>query len=204
MKSRIVVLSIATVVIAVGLGSWMGGWGDKRARPNLSPASSHEAEKPPPFISASISVAAPPPVAAVPPTPVLPPIAEVAAAPTIPVMKVANSTVNETAPEKPNLDLIAAAAIEIDQVGLMFRDYRTLMGSNPVGTNAEIILAVSGGNPKKALLGPPKGQQINGRGELVDTWGTAYFFHQKSATDMEIHSAGPDKQFGTSDDIIGR
>lgn len=102
------------------------------------------------------------------------------------------------------MDLGAEAAIKIDQIGLMFRDYRTLMGSNPVGTNAEIIEAVSGENPKKARLGPPDGQQLNGRGELMDAWGTAYFFHQKSATDMEIHSAGPDKQFGTPDDIIGR
>lgn len=99
-------------------------------------------------------------------------------------------------------DAIAAARIEVDQVSLMMRDYRTLMDGNPVGTNAEIMQALMGGNPKGARLGPPEGQKMNDRGELVDRWGTAYFFHQMSATHMEIHSAGPDRVFGTEDDII--
>ena len=110
----------------------------------------------------------------------------------------------ESPPSEPDVDLVADTGVRIDKIGLMFRDYRTLMGSNPTGTNAEIIQSVNGGNPKQAKLGPPLGQQINARGELIDVWGSAYFFHQKSASDMEIHSAGPDKQFGTSDDIIGR
>lgn len=98
----------------------------------------------------------------------------------------------------------AVVALDLDKAGLMLRDYRTLMGTNPVGTNAEIMKAVMGGNPKGATLGPPEGQSLNGKGELVDRWGTAYFFHQMSSTQMEIHSAGPDKTFGTLDDIIQR
>ena len=98
----------------------------------------------------------------------------------------------------------AAAALDLDKAGLMLRDFRTLMGTNPVGTNAEIMKAVMGGNPKNAMLGPPEGQSLNGNGELVDRWGTAYFFHQMSATHMEIHSAGPDRIFSTTDDVIQR
>ncbi len=97
---------------------------------------------------------------------------------------------------------MAAAAIDLDKVNLMLRDFRTRMGVNPVGTNAEIMKAVMGDNPKRARLGPPEGQNLNGNGELVDRWGTPYFFHQMSAASMEIHSAGPDKTFGTPDDII--
>lgn len=99
---------------------------------------------------------------------------------------------------------VAAAMIEVDKVSLMFRDYRSIAGANPVGTNAEIMKAVMGDNPKQAKLGPPEGQHLNARGELIDPWGTAYFFHQMSATEMEIHSAGPDKAFATPDDIVGR
>lgn len=99
---------------------------------------------------------------------------------------------------------IEQVRIELDQVGLMLRDYRTRMGENPWGTNAEIMKAVMGANPVQAKLGPPEGQQLNGDGELVDRWGTPYFFHQLSATQMEIHSAGPDKKRGTNDDIIHR
>jgi hypothetical protein len=94
--------------------------------------------------------------------------------------------------------------IDLDKIQLMLRDYRTLTGGNPVGTNAEIMKAIMGGNPKHAMLGPPDGQSLNGDGELVDRWGTPYFFHQISGTYMEIHSAGPDKKMWTSDDIISQ
>jgi hypothetical protein len=96
---------------------------------------------------------------------------------------------------------IAAA---FDQINLMFRDYRTITGENPVGTNAEIMKAIMGGNPKSAMLGPPQGQQVNDRGELLDHWGTPYFFHQLSKDLMEIRSAGEDQRMWTGDDIIGK
>ncbi len=92
--------------------------------------------------------------------------------------------------------------MELDKVNLMFRDYRTLMGENPVGTNAEIMKAIMGGNPKGAVLGPPDGMSVNGSGELVDHWGTPFFFHQLSGTHMEVRSAGPDGVMWTSDDVI--
>ena len=94
------------------------------------------------------------------------------------------------------------ALIQIDELKLMFRDYRTVMGQNPVGTNAEIMKAVSGGNPRGATLGPPEGQTLNPQGELVDRWGSPYFFHQLSGTQMEIRSAGPDKKLYTDDDLV--
>lgn len=84
----------------------------------------------------------------------------------------------------------------------MLRAYHDLTGENPVGTNAEIMKTVMGGNPKNAQLGPPDGQTLNGNGELVDRWGTPYFFHQLSKDLMEIHSAGPDRRMGTGDDIV--
>lgn len=107
-------------------------------------------------------------------------------------------------PRPPDPEVTARIAAEIDKVGLMLRDYRTRMGENPFGTNAEIMKAVMGDNPKQARLGPPEGQQLNEKGELVDRWGTPYFFHQMSRTDMEIRSAGPDRVLWTEDDILGR
>ena len=44
--------------------------------------------------------------------------------------------------------------------------------------------------------------RINSQGELIDPWGTPYFFHQLSGTEMEIHSAGPDKVMWTQDDLV--
>lgn len=95
-----------------------------------------------------------------------------------------------------------AAMAEALKVHRMIVDYHTLMGENPVGTNAEIMHAMMGGNPHEAQLGPPEGQALNGKGELVDPWGNPYFFHQLSRHHMEIHSAGPDRVMGTADDVV--
>ena len=86
----------------------------------------------------------------------------------------------------------------------MLRDYHTLMGENPIGTNAEIMKALMGANPKQATLGPPEGIPLNSKGELVDQWGTPYFFHQLSRNLTEVRSAGPDKVMWTADDMIIR
>ncbi len=93
-------------------------------------------------------------------------------------------------------------AADFDKIALMFRSYHDITGENPVGTNAEIMKSIMGGNPKSAQLGPPEGQTINGQGELTDRWGTPYFFHQLSKDLMEIHSAGPDRRMGTVDDLV--
>jgi hypothetical protein len=77
------------------------------------------------------------------------------------------------------------------------------MGGNPVGTNPEITAALNGGNSKQIrFISEEAGLRINGEGALVDFWGTPFFFHQLSATEMEIRSAGPDKQMWTSDDLV--
>ncbi len=91
---------------------------------------------------------------------------------------------------------------DLEDVRSMFRDYRTRMSENPVGSNAEIMKKVMGDNPVGAKLGPPDGQQLNGEGELVDRWGTPYFFHQLAKDKMEIRSAGPDRKMWTTDDVV--
>lgn len=100
-------------------------------------------------------------------------------------------------------DVIPEAAPDFDRIALMFRDYRAIAGENPVGTNAEIMKALTGDNPKGAKLGPPDGQQLNSNGELIDRWGTPYFFHQLTGDQMEIRSAGPDRILWNEDDLTG-
>lgn len=89
---------------------------------------------------------------------------------------------------------------DLTHVQLMFREYRDVLGGNPVGGNAEIMRAILGDNLKQAKIGAPEGQSMNGEGELLDRWGTPYFFHQVSKTEMEVRSAGPDRQMWTADD----
>jgi len=83
-----------------------------------------------------------------------------------------------------------------------FHQYASTFGSNPVGTNPEITRALQGENPKQINFLKADGNRVNSNGELVDPWGTPYFFHQLSGKQMEIRSAGPDGKMWTADDLV--
>ena len=105
-------------------------------------------------------------------------------------------------PPKPRVAPSPEALKDIEDIQFMLRDYRTRLGDNPTGTNAEIMKEVMGGNRVQARLGPPEGQKLNDQGELLDRWGTPYFFHQLSKNEMEIRSSGPDRAMWTADDVV--
>lgn len=91
----------------------------------------------------------------------------------------------------------------VENMRSAIRSYGAMFGGNPVGTNPEITKALDGDNPKQAhFLRAEDGLRINGNGELIDAWGTPFFFHQLSAAETEIHSAGPDKIMWTADDLV--
>jgi hypothetical protein len=104
----------------------------------------------------------------------------------------------DTSPAMEPATVLSNMRVTVNQYGSMF-------GGNPVGTNPEITRALNGDNPKQVrFIKEESGLRINGRGELVDYWGTPFFFHQLSGTEMEIRSAGPDKMMWTADDLITR
>jgi hypothetical protein len=105
-------------------------------------------------------------------------------------------------PPKPRVLPSPEALKDIEDIQFMLRDYRTRLGDNPTGTNAEIMKEVMGGNRVQARLGPPEGQKLNDQGELLDRWGAPYFFHQLSKNEMEIRSSGPDRAMWTADDVV--
>jgi hypothetical protein len=83
------------------------------------------------------------------------------------------------------------------------RDYGARFGGNPIGNNREITAKLNGGNASQIVfLKEEDGMRINQRGELIDNWGTPFFFHQISGTEMEIRSAGPDRRMWTADDLV--
>lgn len=85
------------------------------------------------------------------------------------------------------------------------RLYGSTFGGNPVGNNAEITAALTGNNPKQiGFIRPDAGLRTSERGELVDPWGTPFFFHQQSGTETEIRSAGPDRILWTADDLVAK
>jgi len=94
-------------------------------------------------------------------------------------------------------------AIVLESLRHAVHEFGSRFGGNPVGTNPEITRQLSGNNPKQInFLRAEAGMRLNASGELIDPWGTPYFFHQLSGNDMEIHSAGPDGIMWTSDDLV--
>lgn len=91
----------------------------------------------------------------------------------------------------------------LENVRSAIRNYGQRFGGNPVGNNAEITRALGGENPGQVnYLNADAGLRVNEKAELIDAWGTPFFFHQLSGTVMEIHSAGPDKILWTADDLV--
>jgi hypothetical protein len=103
--------------------------------------------------------------------------------------------------EGPPADISPQSVLENTRRAIV--NYGSTFGGNPVGTNPEITAALNGQNPKQIkFIDPEAGLRVNGNGELVDSWGTPFFFHQLSANDTEIRSAGPDKVMWTADDLV--
>ena len=93
---------------------------------------------------------------------------------------------------------------DLEIVNQLLEAFRTnfLAAGNPVGDNAEITAALTGRNKLRTAFIPPRHVAINSRGELCDRWGTPFFFHQNSGTQMEIRSAGPDRKLWSTDDVV--
>jgi hypothetical protein len=95
------------------------------------------------------------------------------------------------------------AETAVENMSRAIHQYGEMFGGNPIGTNPEFARQLGGDNPKHInFISADAGMRVNGDGELVDPWGTPYFFHQLSGSDTEVRSAGPDRIMWTSDDIV--
>jgi len=128
----------------------------------------------------------------------------------VPVPPTAKTAVADVAPQtqatlspQPDVGVENEATADLQRITRLLRDYRTIAGDNPIGSNAEIVQALAGDNLKHAKILPDELPR-NSSGELVDRWGTPYFFHQLSRNTMEIRSAGSDRRMWTSDDVFTR
>ena len=93
------------------------------------------------------------------------------------------------------------AAGDLEILVLIFTDFRKAFARNPVGENEEIAAALLGRNPKGLRFLRPGHRALDAEGRLCDRFGTPLFFHAISSQRMEIRSAGPDREHGTSDDL---
>ncbi len=93
---------------------------------------------------------------------------------------------------------------DLNILGSLVDQYRRIFGANPVvGENREMVMALTGNNPHHLVFVEPSNPAISASGELVDRWETPFRFHAVSSQlPLEIFSAGPDKAFGTADDVM--
>jgi hypothetical protein len=187
-------LALSILIVIVGSAWWMATYPRQSSAPSpvFSPSAPATAEP-----ETALPAAEPPPPLA----PRLPGVS--ANAPLIPAARLPSDPAHSAPPPAP---LTAAAAAtpdvrtDLEEVLTAIRDFRSNLGGNPVGTNAEITKALLGDNLKQIRIPVPTGSSLNANGELCDRWGTPYFFHQLSRDKMEVRSAGPDRQMWTSDD----
>ncbi len=91
---------------------------------------------------------------------------------------------------------------DLEALESMFSLYRWAYKYVPEGgDNRELVSALLGDNPKNLVFLPAKHAKLNADGELLDRWGTPYFFHKISDQVIDVISAGPDRRLWSSDDL---
>jgi hypothetical protein len=92
---------------------------------------------------------------------------------------------------------------DIDAIHTMISDYHSVFGETPPGgLNEEITRGLLGDNPKKIVFLTARKGEVSPFGELLDRWGTPYFFHKLTRDVIDLRSAGPDHKLWTKDDIF--
>ena len=93
---------------------------------------------------------------------------------------------------------------DLQQIHALLQSYQTLVKAEnalPFASNFDIAAALRGENIHRTAFLPEQHIAFNTQGELQDRWGTTLFFHIQSETQIEIRSAGPDRQMWTADDL---
>jgi len=86
---------------------------------------------------------------------------------------------------------------DIENLFAGLQEFKEHVGSYPTGSNAQIVKALRGQNPKNIIILVSRKTELNDRGEFVDTWGNPlriYF----SDTTVLVRSAGDNGRFENS------
>ena len=93
--------------------------------------------------------------------------------------------------------------VYLEQLGSLLTHYIVISKASayPAGLNYEITNELLGQNSQQIAVLDANHPRINQDGEIVDSWGTPYYFHSETSVDISIQSAGPDLIQYTRDDI---
>lgn len=123
--------------------------------------------------------------------PRLPPSAPAAAMAMDPHLRELSHSLNSPSHDTPQ---------DLEIVNELLGLYQRATGAHPSGDNADITAALVGSGPEGVFLA--RSAPALRDGQLMDRWGTPYWFHPVAANVTEIRSAGPDRQLFTGDDLV--
>jgi hypothetical protein len=86
---------------------------------------------------------------------------------------------------------------DIENLFAGLQQYKEHVGTYPSGSNAEIVRALKGQNPKNVIILVGRKNEVNAKGEFVDPWGTPlkiYF----TESGVLVRSAGGNRRFDDS------
>jgi hypothetical protein len=72
----------------------------------------------------------------------------------------------------------------------------------PIGGSADLAAALRGENPNREVFVPAGHPVFSKDGLLVDRWGSPLVVHPEAWKQLELRSAGPDRQPYTGDDLL--
>jgi len=99
----------------------------------------------------------------------------------------------------------AKASSQASLIGVGCQAYETEYGTlPPTLENHRLIKILCGDNPHKIEFLSLKPSDISPNGEMIDPWGTPFRITFDSDSKVLVISAGPDKIFGTPDDITNQ
>ncbi len=96
------------------------------------------------------------------------------------------------------------AAHDVEILHTLIRQYLRLLHGRqgrPIGNDSDLARVLTGQNPIKLVVLPPRHPALSVDGHLRDRWGTPYFIHPLGRNSFDVRSAGPDLKLFTADDI---
>jgi type II secretory pathway pseudopilin PulG len=100
----------------------------------------------------------------------------------------------------------AMVAERFNQIQTALLSYYTEYSVYPVASDAATLVriltgATKDGNQRQIAFAAFKPSELDVKGDLLDPWGTSIELSVTADGKLHIRSAGPDKIFGTADDI---
>jgi hypothetical protein len=113
-------------------------------------------------------------------------------------------------PEVPGAEILKNYALastrpedDLHAMAHVFANFRLLAKGDSfrLGANEEFAAALLGKNTAKEVFLSAPHACLNAKGQIIDRWGTALFFHVRDRDRVDIRSAGPDREMWTADDL---